>query len=177
MHWGDKCLALIPIFGALFVLQSRAANLEAYAYSVSGVAEFAPPHSVSFSPLHVGQKLETGSSVRTGSDGKVCLKTTPGSALEIGNDSLVRINDLAFSTSASGAVTERKARVELTSGVVSALIDPSTPQVTDFQIQTPQGVAAARGTFYAVMVRNGKTFVTADEGKVAAVPARAPGSL
>ena len=37
---------------------------------------------------------------------------------------------------------------------------------TDFKIQTPQGVAAARGTFYAVSVVHGKTFVSVDPGKV-----------
>jgi hypothetical protein len=65
-------------------------------------------------------------------------------------------------------VTQREAHVQLTSGVVSALIDPRTPTVTDFQIQTPEGVAAARGTFYAVLVYQGKTYVGVKEGKVAA---------
>ena len=57
--------------------------------------------------------------------------------------------------------------MQLTTGVVSALIDPSTPKITDFQVQTPEGAAAARGTFYAVLVYHGKTYVGVKEGKVA----------
>ena len=53
--------------------------------------------------------------------------------------------------------------------MVSALIDPSTPKVTDFQVATPEGAAAARGTFFAVLVYHGKTYVGVKEGKVGAV--------
>jgi len=65
-------------------------------------------------------------------------------------------------------VTQRTATLQLTSGVVSALIDPGTPTITDFRIQTPQGAAAARVTFYAVLVYQGKTYVGVKEGRVAA---------
>ena len=118
-----------------------------------------------FRSVERGQALPIGSTVRTGDDGTATLVTTPGSAIKVGNNSLLKINDLAFSTS-GGAVTERKARLQLTSGVVSAMIDPSTPKITDFKIQTPQGVAAARGTFYAVIVKHGKSYVLVDHGKV-----------
>jgi hypothetical protein len=143
----------------------RAAPVNAVVNSVTGVAEFAPPGSSHFASLKAGQTLPIGSTVRTGDDGTATLVTTPGSAIKVGNNSLLKINDLAFSTS-GGAVTERKARLQLTSGVVSAMIDPSTPKITDFKIQTPQGVAAARGTFYAVIVKHGKSYVSVDHGKV-----------
>ena len=91
--------------------------------------------------------------------------TSSGPDLDIGNDSVIKINELAF-TKTNGSITERKARLDLTSGAVSAMIDPSTPTITDFKIQTPQGVASARGTFYAVTVVHGKTFVSVDHGKV-----------
>ena len=87
-------------------------------------------------------------------------------AIQIGNSSVVKINKLAFAKS-GGAVTENTANLQLTSGVVSALIDPSTPKVTDFQVQTSQGAAAARGTFYAVLVYHGKTYIGCKEGHVA----------
>ena len=77
--------------------------------------------------------------------------TTPGSAIQVGNSSIVKLNKLAFAKT-GGDVTQRQAVLQLQSGVVSALIDPSTPKITDFQVQTPEGAAAARGTFYAVLV-------------------------
>ena len=144
----------------------RAATVNAQVFSVSGTCEFAAPNSSSYAPLKKGQSLEIGSTVRTGDDGIAVLVTTPGSAIQIGNASVVKLNKLAFAKS-GGDVTQRQATLQLTQGVVSALIDPSTPKITDFQVQTPEGAAAARGTFYAVLVYHGKTYVGVKEGKVA----------
>jgi hypothetical protein len=146
----------------------RAETVQALVNTVCGPVEFASPGSSSFAPLHQGQKLPVGSTIRTGSDGQVDITTTPGSAIHLGPDSNLRINALAFAR-ADGVVTQREAHLQLDSGVVSALIDPSTPKVTDFQVQTPEGSAAARGTFYAVIVSHGKTYVSVDRGKVGAM--------
>jgi hypothetical protein len=162
-------IAALLATGLLLTLAgtTQAATVKALVDSVSGTVEFAPPGSTSFSPLKKGQELAVGSTVRTGDDGKAIIVTTPGSAIEVGNGSNLKINELAFSKTGS-TVTEQKAHLELTSGVVSALINHNTPKVTDFSIQTPQGAAAARGTFYAVYVIHGKTYVGVKEGKVGA---------
>lgn len=154
----------------------QAETVSATVFSVTGTVEFAPPKSVSYAPLRVGQVLAVGSTVRTGSDGKAVLQATPGSAVEVGHDSILRINALSFSKQ-DGAVTERKARLELTSGAVSLLVDPSTPKITDFQVQTPAGAAAARGTFYTVVVKDGKTYSTVNEGKISNIASPSRGSL
>ena len=157
------CILALMLLSAVGL---RAADVNAQVFSVAGKAEFAGPGSSSYAPLKKGQVLAIGSTVRTGDDGVAVLVTTPGSAIQIGNNSTLRINKLAFSKSGSD-VKERTAVLQLSSGVVSALIDPSTPKVTDFQVQTPEGAAAARGTFYAVLVYHGKTYVGVKEGKVA----------
>ena len=144
----------------------QAATVAAQVFSVAGTVEFAGPGSSSYAPLKKGQILAIGSTVRTGDDGVAVLVTTPGSAIQLGNSSILKINKLAFAKS-GGEVTQRTAVLQLTSGVVSALIDPSTPKITDFQVQTPEGAAAARGTFYAVLVYHGKTYVGVKEGHVA----------
>jgi hypothetical protein len=156
------------LIGLLFLptVGLRAAPIVAHVFSVTGTVEFAGPGSSSYAALKKGQTLAVGSTVRTGDDGVTVIVTTPGSAVQIGNSSIVKINKLAFAKSGS-EVTERTAQLQLTSGVVSALINPSTPKVTDFQVQTPEGAAAARGTFYAVLVYHGKTYVGVKEGKVA----------
>ncbi len=151
----------------LSALSLQAATIQAKVFSVSGTAEFAPPGSSSYAPLTKGQSLPIGTTVRTGDNGIAVLVTTPGSAIQVGNSSIVKLTALAFAKSGND-VTERTATVQLTNGVVSALIDPSTPKITNFKIQTPQGAAAARGTFYAVLVYHGKTYVGVKEGKVAA---------
>jgi hypothetical protein len=153
---------------ALLSMATAAHAASALVFSSSGDAQFAGPGSVSYAPLKKGQTLAIGSTVRTGDDGVAVLVTTPGSAVQVGNNSVLKINELAFAKS-GGGVSQREAHLALTSGVVSALIDPSTPKITDFQVQTPEGAAAARGTFFAVLVYNGKTYVGVKEGKVAAV--------
>ena len=143
----------------------QAAPISAQVYSVSGTVEFAGPGSSSYAPLKKGQILAIGSTIRTGDNGVAIVVTTPGSAIQVGNSSTIKINKLAFAKTGSD-VTQRTAVVQLTNGVVSALIDPSTPKITDFQVQTPEGAAAARGTFYAVLVYQGKTYIGVKEGKV-----------
>ncbi len=156
------CLLLSTALGA------RGAEISASVFSVSGNAEAAPPGSSNFAPMKKGQTLAVGSTVRTGDNGIAVIVTTPGSAIQVGNNSLLKINELAFKK-AGGTIAQREAHLQLTSGVVSALIDPSTPKVTDFQVATPEGAAAARGTFFAVLVYHGKTYVGCKEGKVGAV--------
>src|SRR5476651_2691578 len=155
-------LAVLVLSGASL----RAATVNAQVFSVAGTVEFAGPGSSSYAPLKKGQILAIGSTVRTGDNGVAVLVTTPGSAIQVGNSSILKINQLAFAKTGS-EVTQRTAVLQLTSGVVSALIDPSTPKITDFRVQTPEGAAAARGTFYAVLVYQGKTYVGVKEGKVA----------
>jgi hypothetical protein len=153
-------------FALLSAASLQAATVSAHVYSVAGTVEFAGPGSSNYAPLKARQDLAVGSTVRTGDDGVAVIVTTKGSAIQVGNSSIVKINKLAFAQSGSD-VTQRAVNLQLTSGVVSALIDPSTPKITDFQVQTPEGAAAARGTFYAVLVYHGKTYVGCKEGHVA----------
>ncbi len=157
------CLLVLQLLSGA---RLHAETISAQVFLVSGSVEFAPPDSSSYAPLKKGARLVIGSTVRTGDDGVAVLVTTPGSAIQVGNSSIVKLNKLAFAK-AGGDITQRQAVLQLQSGVVSALIDPSTPKITDFQVQTPEGAAAARGTFYAVLVYKGKTYVGVKEGKVA----------
>jgi len=160
--------ATLGLFAVLLLCGAslRADTINAQVFSVSGSVESAAPGSSSYAPLKKGATLPIGSTIRTGDDGVAVIVTTPGSAVQIGSNSIVKLNKLAFAKT-GGDVTQRQAVLQLTSGVVSALIDPSTPKITDFQVQTPEGAAAARGTFYAVLVYHGKTYVGVKEGKVA----------
>jgi hypothetical protein len=159
----SACAIALLLISAVAI---QAAEVSAKVFSVSGSAEASKPGSSSFAPMTKGQILAIGSTVRTGDDGVAVIVTTPGSAIQVGNNSVVKINKLAFAKS-GGSVTQRTASLQLQNGVVSALIDPSTPKITDFQVQTPEGAAAARGTFYAVLVYHGKTYVGVKEGHVA----------
>ena len=170
-HILPNMLRLRAMIGALVLLLLgsaglSAATINAQVYSVSGSVQSAAPNSSNYTNLKKGDTLAIGSTIRTGDDGVAILVTTPGSAIQVGNNSILKLNKLAFAKT-GGDITQRQAVLQLTSGVVSALIDPATPKITDFQVQTPEGAAAARGTFYAVLVYHGKTYVGVKEGKVA----------
>jgi hypothetical protein len=161
-HRALLCVLALLLTGASL----HADPIKAQVYSVTGSVEAAAPNTASYAPIKKGDLLAIGSTIRTGDDGVAIIVTTPGSAVQIGNNSVVKLNKLAFAKT-GGDITQRQAVLQLQSGVVSALIDPATPKITDFQVQTPEGAAAARGTFYAVLVYHGKTYVGVKEGKVA----------
>ncbi len=128
--------------------------------SVTGRVSYSAPHSDTFATLAAGAEIPVGSRIRTGSDGTAVVVVVSGAAMQVSENSDVTISSMSSSTE------KRKALVTLKSGTVSALIDPKRSKQTDFKIQTPQGVAAARGTFYGVTVKGGKTYVGVKKGKV-----------
>jgi hypothetical protein len=146
-----------------------AAPVKAVVKTIQGTVDSAPAGSGNYTPLKVGQQLDVGATIRTGEDSSADIITTPGAALHVGAESNLKISALDFSVGSDGKVSKRETHLQLEQGVISALIDPSTPKATDFSVQTPDGSAAARGTFYGVMVSHGHTYVTVDRGKIAAV--------
>ena len=159
-----RTVLLLPLALASLVLSAAAAPVDSVVKSVTGDVQAAPPGG-SFSSISAGQKLKAGTTIKTGAGGQAVVCVTPGAATRIDENTTVTLDDMEFSKNA-GDITRRKATLDLKSGTVSSLIDHSTPDVTDFTVQTPQGAAAARGTFYAVTVKDGNTFYKVQEGKV-----------
>ena len=139
--------------------------VDAVARTIVGKVEWAKPGTTQFEPLRAGDHLAVGSTIRTGKDGVATVVTVPGAAVRIGADSELVLNALEFAK-AGQKVTKRHAELDLKSGTVSALIKNNEPDVTRFEIKTPHGVAAARGTFYGVTVEKDRSFVLCKEGKV-----------
>ncbi len=168
----SKILILSVAAFAAFSSALHAAN-EATTQSVQGTVEFAAPGSTTFAALAKGQKLAIGSTIRTGDKSEAIVVLVPGAAIRVGPKSQMVLEDMAY-TKQGETIPTRKAHIELKSGTVSALINSKDSTKdgkkkyteTDFVIKTPQGAAAARGTFYAVTVENGKTYVAVKEGKV-----------
>ncbi len=169
--FGAKCaflaLGWIAITGG-----ALAAPIDAIAKKPSGPVEFAPPGG-DFSKVSDGQKIPSGSTIKTGPDGSVILVTTPGTGVRVEENTTIKIDDLDFAKTQDN-ISRRKATVDVQTGTVSCLIDHSTPDVTDFVVKTPQGSAAARGTFYGVSVVNGQSFVKVAEGKVGVAAKEGP---
>jgi hypothetical protein len=158
---------IITTFLAICMLLTcvNASSVQSLVRSVEGFVEYQLPNDDTIKPLRVGLKLPSGTKIMSGDDGKAIIRVTPGAAMRIAPNTTLTLSEMAFAKDGD-RVEQRKARVALSSGTISALLDHRDPEATDFKIETPQGSAAARGTFYGVSVVDDQTFVSVKEGKV-----------
>jgi|GEM_PF-522642 len=167
-------VALSLLAGLLFVSFSEAqeeAQTQGRLSIVVGDVKVAPPGGEA-AAAEVGQMVSVGSVITTGTGARAVLVTTRQSAIRIAEDSEVVVEALQDSQ------VKPKVLLDLKSGSMGALIQPQAQSAMDFRVKTPSGVAAARGTFYAIAVEEGpdgekKGFVQVKDGKVAVTPAGA----
>jgi hypothetical protein len=143
----------------------HAQQIKAKTSSVSGSVTYTAPGSKSAQALTVGTELAPGTLVKTGRASEAIIVIVSGAAVKIAENTEMTIDAMSVEGSATNP-DKRKALLSLQSGTVSALIDPKRSKQTDFKIATPYGTAAARGTFYAVTVEDGKAYVGVKHGKV-----------
>ena len=156
--------AIILTVASLAVLgASQAAAQGALAKKVKGTVEYSEPGSEEFKPLKQGDRIPQGSRVKTGDDGLAYILTMPGVAVRVAANADLTLSKLEVSKDKDKA---DEALIDLHSGAVHALIKRAKTAKPDFKIKTPQGVAAARGTFYGVYVEDEKAYVAVKEGKV-----------
>lgn len=116
-------------------------------------------------PLKKGDKVAVGSTVRTGAQSRAVIVITPRSAIRVSENSEVVIETINENSKPVDVM------INLKNGSLGALIKPNAAGELDFKVRTPSGVAAARGTFYAVVVREGKGYAQVKEGQVEITPA------
>jgi hypothetical protein len=143
-----------------------AADVKGKVQSVKGTVEFSGPGDSSFKALKMGMEVLPGSTVVTKKGSEAVIVTVPGAAIQIAENTEVVLQMMYFEPGAAEGIKDRKTLVDLKKGTISALIDPKKSSSTDFRVKTPQGVAAARGTFYGVTVKDGQTYVAVKHGKV-----------
>ena len=116
--------------------------------------------------LDRGDQVEVGTIIKTGATGRAVVIMTDSSAIRIAANSIVTISLMDD----QGGNGKSRVNIDITEGSVGALIDRARNRDIDFSIQTPQGVASARGTFYAVVVKDGETWTRVKHGRVALNP-------
>ena len=158
-------IAILAIIPLLFLSGLSAKPVSSVVRNVSGTVEYAEPGSNDFRTLRRGMRLEKGCTIRTGPNSTAILRVTPGAAMRVSPDTTVVLDEM-FYNEENGEVKTRRAQVNLKEGTVSSLLKKKEASQTDFRIKTPQGAAAARGTFYGVTVQDGQTFISVKEGKV-----------
>lgn len=154
-------LAMAP-----FTARSQDAAPKSGSVTVSvGDVKVTPPGGAA-AALAAGATVAVGSSVTTGAGARAVIVMTPKSAIRIGENSTVVIEEVIETA------TPPKVTLDLKDGSLGALLKPGAGAEMDFKIKTPSGIAAARGTYYAVVVENGKGFAQVKEGKVEIIPAK-----
>lgn len=127
--------------------------------AVSGEA-----HRVDGKALAVGDKLDVGTTLRTGAAGRVRLKFTDGSVLVLADKSQLRID--AFH---AGAAKPREAEFLLELGLIGQRVNPSAGG--SWKVRTPTAVTAVRGTEFTVEVGDDRaTAVLVKTGEVDVEP-------
>jgi hypothetical protein len=118
--------------------------------------------------IKAGDKVAIGSTITTGAGARAVVVITSRSAIRIAENSEVVLEVI------DETVLPKKVTVDLKDGSLSALLKPNAAGELDFQVRTPSGVAAARGTFFSVAVKDGKGFAQVKEGRVDVIPAAKP---
>lgn len=134
-----------------------------------GDVKVTPPGAAG-QPLQAGDTVAVGSKVTTGPQSRAVIVMTTQSAIRVAENSEVTIEAI------DEAAAQPKVRLDLKSGSLGALLKPGADKPMDFQIKTPSGIAAARGTYFAVVVENGKGYAQVKEGKVEIIPAGQQGA-
>lgn len=124
--------------------------------------------------LVVGAKVPQGATVTTAAASEVYLQTHSGTVATVKANSTVSVDELTVTTS-GGKVTEEKTTLNLKSGNLISALDPAKRSVNNYQVRTPKGVAAARGTTftvtyngvnYSIVTTSGNVQITASNGTV-----------
>lgn len=158
---------VVAVMLMLGASMAEAGKFMAKVHAVRGDATHQAPGETNWQPLQRGQNLPIGTTVKTGRNGFLILATVPGTAVRVARNTTMTISDLEYKPSATDG-PQRKALLDLKDGTVSAMISKDQPETTDFKINTPQGTAAARGTFYGVTVKEGQMYLGVESGAVAA---------
>lgn len=125
----------------------HAAAVDATVAKVTGNA-YVTDSSGKSKPLSAGDVIPAGSSIHTDAGCSVGLKLVPGATTVVAPGTDITLTTLDYSQTAAGAAT-RKIRLKLKNGTVFSSLAKHDGN-SDFRISTPDGVAAARGTDWAV---------------------------
>ncbi|MDX6766206.1 MAG: FecR domain-containing protein [Candidatus Methylacidiphilales bacterium] len=130
----------------------------AVASNVEGTTRILVPGESTFRPLRAGESIPAGSSLMTAESGSAVVSPAPGVALRLLPNSILRVD------AAEGDGKTPKVRLNLKEGGVINIISKAKYNQVDYQITTPQGVCAARGTVFGIFVSGGRVLVLGAHG-------------
>lgn len=139
------CCVLCLIFT---MVSAQAVTVDATVMKVIGNAYAVLPGTQDKVPLKEGMKLPPGTVVTTEAGALVSLNLLPGAASVITGNSEMKIGELSYGKTEAD---NREIKLNLKKGGIFSSLKSSGTH-TDFRVETPFGVAAARGTSWEVLV-------------------------
>jgi uncharacterized repeat protein (TIGR01451 family) len=114
----------------------------------------------------VGMPLGTGDAVKTGDDSTAKITFLDGSTIELDADTQIEIASLNISTDTGSKTITLNQIIGSTVSRVNRLVDTES----SYQIETPAGVAAVRGsTMVVYVIEDGTTWITNKHGTVSGI--------
>jgi hypothetical protein len=164
------------VFAVFFsqVLVVSAAPTEAEAIVVKGEVTAKAVGAVEPQLVQRGSSVVVGSTVKTAKRSDVLMSAFPGSAVRVTEDNEVILREVDLRKRGQ-TVIGRKVVLELRKGTVMVAIDKPKQGKIDFTINTPQCVAAARGTVFSTSTEDGVTKAVVLDGRVDCIGAGSDG--
>jgi len=166
------CLLIVSLGMALLMSESATAEtLQALLTTdtESGSVQYELPGTTDFQKLafKASVKVPEGTTIKTGANGIAKIVVFPGGNLLVMPNTTMILSAQSVKTQGN-AISNRKARIDLTVGTVKALLNRNEGSASpiDFSIKTPNAVAAAKGTKYIVVRIGLYTYVKIIAGTV-----------
>jgi hypothetical protein len=120
----------------------------------------------SWTEAEVGMSLESGDSIKTGDDSSAKITFFDGSTIELQAGTEIEIASLDISTGTGSTTITLEQAIGNTISRVTKLLDPASR----YEIETPTGVVAVRGSVMQVyVIQDGTTWAINLEGNIWAV--------
>lgn len=149
-------LRLVVAISLLILSAAPLANAQAPGTPAGSVTTASGPVQLqragATTPLAAGTALNVGDRIITGTNGHVIVTLSDGSTLELGDSSNLTIDSHALAPTGGRAATS----VSLFGGVVRSVVD-ATGGAPNFEVHTPNAVAAVRGTRFDTAFSDGTT--------------------
>ena len=114
----------------------------------------------------IGMSLEVGDAIKTGDDSGAEITFFDGSTIELKPGTEIEIASLDISTDTGSTTISLKQIIGSTVSRVTKLLDPAS----SYEVETPSGVAAVRGSVMLVsVIEDGTTWITNREGNIYAI--------
>jgi hypothetical protein len=113
-----------------------------------------------------GMSLEVGDRIKTGDDSGAEITFFDGSTIELKPDTEIEIASLDISRDTGSTTISLKQTIGSTVSRVTKILDPAS----SYEVETPSGVAAVRGSVMLVsVIEDGTTWITNQEGNIYAI--------